>query len=347
MLELRLEASEAPRLLRQHADNLDPLQGPPPGARSHQPADDRVAVVRRERVRHPPELDRLTGRQEIAACQLGEHVVEVVRPRAEARQHHRADVGQVHEVGEVEQDALIEVYQKTKQKEAETACQYVAAMIQKAVPILSALGGIRKALDIITKGLSNRKLKVRMQRELEEGNCLSFDTYSRRLEELVEWEDIEPLAQAKLATRISTEKEEKGHQKRGRWNERKKDQSGNRKASQEPTANVQAVAAAAEKGQDKKNLRKESLEEWEKLTKSLQGKSNEEIDRATAQFKVAILDKLRPTRARDKGFLEKVEAMWDKKAAELKQQISLAVTNKGGQKKAPPASKRNKSEGQA
>ena len=241
------------------------------------------------------------------------------------------------------QDALIEVYQKTKQKEAETACQYVAAMIQKAVLILSALGGIRKALDIITKGLSNRKLKVRMQRELEEGNCLSFATYSRRLEELVEWEDIEPLAQAKPGTRTSTEKEEKGDQKRGRWNERKKDQGGNRKASREPATNVQAVAAAAEQGK----LKRESLEEWEKLAKSLQGKSNDEIDKATAQFKVAILDKLRPTRGKDKGFLEKVEAMWDKKAAELKQQMLLAAGNKGGQKKAPPASKQNKSEDQA
>ena len=118
------------------------------------------------------------------------------------------------------QDALIEVYQRTKQKEAETACQYVASMIQKAAPILSALGGIRKALDVITKGLTNRKLKVRMQRELEEGNCLSFDTYSRKLEELVEWEDIEPLAQVKPATRNTNDKatydkEEKGEQQRG------------------------------------------------------------------------------------------------------------------------------------
>ena len=107
-------------------------------------------------------------------------------------------------------------------------------MIQKAAPIISALGGIRKALDVITKGLSNRKLKVRMQRELEGGNCLSFDTYSRKLEELVEWEDIEPLAQVKPATRNTNDKatydkEEKGEQRRGRWSERKKDQSGIRK----------------------------------------------------------------------------------------------------------------------
>ena len=120
---------------------------------------------------------------------------------------------------------------------------------------------------------------------------------------------------AQASNKASNENEDKGDQKRGRWNERKKDQSQNRKASREPATNVQAVAAAAEPGK----LKRESLEEWEKLAKSLQGKSNEEIDRATAQFKVAILDKLRPTRGKDKGFMERVEAMWDKKAAELKQ----------------------------
>ena len=92
---------------------------------------------------------------------------------------------------------------------------------------------------------------------------------------------------------------------------------------------------------------KYSLEEWELLSKSLQGKGSEQVDKATSEFKLAIIDKLRSNHKNGPAFLQRVGEMWDKKIAELKEQMKLAANNKGGQKKAPSASKQNNREDRA
>ena len=63
--------------------------------------------------------------------------------------------------------------------------RYVQQMQAQSRAILALLGGNKAALEIVTDGLENAQLQMNMREEMDAGRCRTFQTYEKKLRDLV------------------------------------------------------------------------------------------------------------------------------------------------------------------